>query len=530
MNGIPLQVNPIQLNPTQGGPISNAGGAPVAPVAPMGAMGNQPSGVAPAPATPTGGFNVQNFYNVAKQQGVSDNEIQGFLQDKGVIPPADNGFMSNLGNSAVNFAKGIGNIFAHPIDTTKNLANIGLGLAETPIALATGQQINNPTYEAFINNMAERYGGIENIKHTAYTDPVGFLADIASVVDGGGTALTKLGEVSKLGTVARAGEILSKVGEAANPINIAAKPFELASTWAKAGLADLGTKLETSNLRLTPVQKANFASKIPEVADYISKEIPLGGPETRFEASVAKVDGFEEKLQNFLDTDAKGITVPKKDLQDVVNGLKEQFRTDRDSLAIDRQLDEFQKLLESKFPDEIPLADLNKLKRSTFKNAFNQTGTKVSDAVEYMLGDVMKTGIENATGGFKDYSGKTFPNIKIDGKTIGEFNKEYGVALNAKKLLKIAMGRPQANFIEHLVSSSFGGAVGSAFGPLGAGVGTLAGEAAAKSVPMTAIKSAAGKTGRAASNIIPKVKIPKGVASAATAAAQVNVKVKKPKD
>lgn len=74
-----------------------------------------------------------------------------------------------------------------------------------------------------LNNLGgflkERYGSEENLKKTLIEDPVGALADIASVVTAGGGALRQAGNVSKVSALSEAGGTLSKVGQALEPIN-----------------------------------------------------------------------------------------------------------------------------------------------------------------------------------------------------------------------------------------------------------------------------------------------------------------------
>jgi hypothetical protein len=217
----------------------------------------------------------------------------------------------------------------------------------------------------------------------------------------------------------------------------------------------------------------------------------------------------------------------KQTLLDSADAIKSQFKNDRDSLAINRQIDDFKATLESSHPNaegvfnsdgssaaaQIPVADINQLKRSTFQSAFNQAGTKVSDVVEYKLGDLLKEQIEQATKGAPIMN--KYP--------IAEVNKAYGIALTAKKLLKTAVGRPQLGFVEKLLADAIG--LGSA-GPLGA----VGANFVASHAPITATKAMIGKTASAVTKAIPKIKIPAGAVSAVTAGSRINQmsKVKKP--
>lgn len=532
--------------------VEQAGGA----VSPQGTMQAAPMAATPNPnPTPPataggGGFDAPSFIQQARQQGVPDEQIYNYLHQNGMVPTnavvqqgqqgqqpqgaqlKDTGsFGGNLLNSTGQFFGGLGSAAVNLFNpdpnknTAVNLAKVVGGLAETPIALVTGHQIQNKPYEAFINSMADRYGSWEAVKKTAYQDPVGFLADAASVASGAGEAVSAAGKVADVSRAVEIGGTITKAADMANPLNMATKGIGVAADLTKVGLGKIGPMIEQSNLRLTPVQRVANDAKLADVTEYISKNIPVGSPEARFEAAGANVDKFEEQIQHYLETDAKGVTIDKQGILDSADALMSEYKNDRDALAIKNQIEGFKSTVESLYPDsgvldqggksatQVALADINQLKRSTFANAFNQAGTKVRDAVEFDIGNMLKDKIEVAT---KD--------IPVLGKyPISEINRAYGVALTAKKLLKTAMGRPQVGFLTRLLSDGIGL---SAAGPLGA----AATHFIEGNAPVTAAKAIAGKAATAASKAIPKIKIPAGAARAATAGSRVNTmsKVKKP--
>lgn len=424
-------------------------------------------------------------------------------------------FMGNLGNSIGNFASNIGNAVMHPIQTAENLGNAAVGgeenLASKIWGVPNPSNPQNQVADQIGSYISQRYGSLQAAKTTAYQDPVGFLADASALLSGVGGAVGAAGDAADISSLSDAGSAISKAGELTNPLNAVTKPIELGSDLVKSGLGSLEDTLEKSNLRMTPAQQANFAAKIPGAVDWIKDNLSAGSPESRLEQASSLLDQKEDTFQNFLNTDAAGVTTPKQDLLDAADQLKTEFRTDRDSLAINNQIDNFKKTLQTNYPDQIPLTDLNELKRSTFASAFNQAGTKVSDAVEYRLGDLMKTGIQNATTGFTDANGTQFPDLKIDGQTVQEFNKDYGDGINAKKLLKAASGRPQVGFVERLLGDAIGFSKG---GPLGA-VGAHLFE---NNAPVTAVKTLIGR-GATALSKIPRISVP---STALNAASRVN--------
>ena len=222
-------------------------------------------------------------------------------------------------------------------------------------------------------------------------------------------------------------------------------------------------------------------------------EIPVGSPQTRFDAITQKAADMETKVQTLLTEDAKDVTVPRDILLQQVEGLKSEFGGERDALEIDKQIDGFKTLLEAKYPTDIPVSDLNTLKRSTFESAFNAAGTKVSDAVEYRLGDVLYDNLKTATQ-------------DVGGKKLQDLNKEYSTIITAKKLLKVAIGRPQVNFVDRLVTGAVGGVIGNTFGgPIGAAAGGFIGKTVAEHVPITGIRSVVGKVASKVAKIVPTV-------------------------
>ena len=116
----------------------------------------------------------------------------------------------NLPGSAAQFARDIAQPVLHPIETAKNVAELGTGLVQLAIP---GEQGNEETARAVGQFFADRYGGIENIKRTLATDPVGFAADISTVLTGGGAAAVRAG-----GLAGRAGRVAQAAGRAVDPL------------------------------------------------------------------------------------------------------------------------------------------------------------------------------------------------------------------------------------------------------------------------------------------------------------------------
>lgn len=148
------------------------------------------------------------------------------------------GFLGNVVKSGGKMLGGIYEAVTHPLDTATAIADIGAGALQKALPESVVNFINkfdtNPeaaqravkVAEAVGGEYKNRYGSIDAIKNTLYTDPVGAAADLSMLLSGGGSVLTKAGEVGKAAQVARAGEVASKAGAAINPMR--AIPLETA--------------------------------------------------------------------------------------------------------------------------------------------------------------------------------------------------------------------------------------------------------------------------------------------------------------
>jgi hypothetical protein len=250
---------------------------------------------------------------------------------------------------------------------------------------------------------------------------------------------------------------------------------------AGATLPKLARKIQEYTLRLTPPQKANLGAKVGEVADYLSAKGITGGPKARLEKVTKIYQDTEKTFQDFLAGEAKDVTASRQKVIDELEALKAAFKDDRDVVAIEKQIDEVKDLLMKRYEENIPIARLNKLKRTTFENAFNEAGTKVRDDIEFVIGDVFKNNIEKATEA-----------LQIAGKSVKDFNKEYGTVINARKILKGSVGRPEIGPIARLIGTMIGAKVGVEAGGLPGFIGGgIAGQQIGTALFGTGVRSAA---------------------------------------
>ena len=138
----------------------------------------------------------------------------------------------NIPSSAAEFATGLYTAVTNPIETAGTLLDIAAGGLKTGAQKALPKNVYNfindldanpqaaeramRTARQFGGQMADRYGTYDAIKNTLATDPVGFAADMSSLLSGGAGLAKRAGRTGTAG-------VLNKMAERTNPVN-ALKP------------------------------------------------------------------------------------------------------------------------------------------------------------------------------------------------------------------------------------------------------------------------------------------------------------------
>jgi hypothetical protein len=139
----------------------------------------------------------------------------------------------NILPSAANVASGLYQAVRHPYDTVEGIARIGSGAVNNAMpetmksidAFLSDKGLKQPSDQGEVMAQRElagqagkalknRYGGLENIKRTMITDPVGSALDV-SLLFGGGAALA--GKSSQIGSA------LNRASRVTNPLTLPAK-------------------------------------------------------------------------------------------------------------------------------------------------------------------------------------------------------------------------------------------------------------------------------------------------------------------
>lgn len=396
--------------------------------------------------------------------------------------------LSNIPKSAGQMLGGIGSAIVHPMDTLGAVGGLAAGAVEK--VLPGDQGIDTSSIDALGQFYKERYGGVQNILQTIQEDPVGFAADAASILSGGGAAVSKLGTVSKIGTLAKAGSIATKVGDIVDPLravqNVAGgvksvtstiknklpqAPFEgfVESTKAakvvpppnmQSALPDITKDLTKGTFRLTQKEEVALGKQLEDITDAAVRYKINGSPTVRVE----KVNSFIDSMESTLSKTLKNVAGSAK-TENIVNdleNLKSVYQNHFDFPDISAQIDKSIATLQAKGKG-IKYADLNDFKRSAWNTAYSK-GDKVIDEIRHAVGDVVNQRI------ITDLNGLGIPatakNITVP---IEAFNAEYGKLLKLKKVLKIAEARPQISGVQSRLAGALLGSwlVGGAGGIIG---------------------------------------------------------------
>ncbi len=159
---------------------------------------------------------------------------QSFRQEP--IPWSDvaTGAVKNLPRSTAQLGKDIVHPVMHPIDTAKSLYGMASGGVQK---LIPGEQENEAQWDAVTKFFKDRYVGPENLKRTLMEDPAGLVADLSTVLSGGGTLAARLP-----GMAGRAGKATARLGSAIDPASAAVRGVAKIAPLAGSGIAStIGT-------------------------------------------------------------------------------------------------------------------------------------------------------------------------------------------------------------------------------------------------------------------------------------------------
>lgn len=362
------------------------------------------------------------------------------------------GFVSNAVSST---ASGIGGLLSpviHPIKTFEGLTNLVGGVIQKgggAIASAvTGKNLMPDTLQtrsldALPKYFSDKYGSFDKIKETAYNDPFGFALDAATLLTGGGAAVAKVGEISKIAKLAEAGNVISKVGDIVNPITQVTKGIGKVSELATTGKTLGGQKyisdvipsagrigIPSEDLPISTLTKSPVSTGLESVAAK-----GFGGDKI-----VKNIENVYNKMNEKIDSSIAGTPSPTdlgKNLSKAADDFKNSFFEQKQKLYNEASLPLNKKgtgpLFEGSNGTMVPAADARETLSkaiATEKNVLSQYRLKTSPKLQKYEGlmndlsgklelanmtdtkDVLNNLIKTEKQALKGYGVNTSPELK----------------------------------------------------------------------------------------------------------------------
>lgn len=264
------------------------------------------------------------------------------------------GFGANVVESGKRFFGDIAQAVAHPVDTAKAVGGLAAGAVEMAIPGEQGQEQN---VRALVDFYVDRYGGLENVKKTLYEDPVGALADFATLVGGAGAVFKGAGIAAKSANLSRTASTANRVAEIANTTARVADPLTVPMQAVGAGARAVGGRIQISprfqnpnpveadaarwamNRNIPVDAGAATGNKAVQGAQFLADRSILGsgiGGEARQRAQVALANTGEYLAKQ---ADPTGASVPESAGQAVKAALDKKIKGHK--TAADTAYDEF---------------------------------------------------------------------------------------------------------------------------------------------------------------------------------------------
>jgi len=264
-------------------------------------------------------------------EGTTKAELTAKLTAKGYNLPADNASaqpqveqpksystMGALGTGALNLIpstgrllKGAAQAVIHPVNTMESLIQATSGglskvLPESVMQYAVPEkrQKAEQLANALGEDYSKKYGSYEGFKRSFAEDPASILADVSTVLTGGGAAL-------KAGNLTKAADVVNQAAKVTNPLYVGGKAVQ--------GIASIPSNLTKGTLGVT-----TGVGRTP-----IEEAIKAG------EANVLKgTTTFAENLRNPQSTDA--LDIAKQAVNNLKQNKSQQYRSGMVDLSQDK--------------------------------------------------------------------------------------------------------------------------------------------------------------------------------------------------
>jgi hypothetical protein len=344
-------------------------------------------------------------------------------------PPApEASFEKNLVESGVKFGSDVVDAVSHPVETAKGIGSLLINVFKAnspdPMDKLEGQTALAPIFDLY----EKRYGGWENIKNTAYKDPVGFMADLSTVLGAGGGALRASGKAAGIKGVETAGRAMGVAGGMIDPI--AAIP--------QAGKAIVG-------MTGAPERMMGKALKLPSSTPMdLAKQVKATALETK--ATVGSYRTYEKmqtrmsELRDLVDQKIQagtgaGLTM---DADEIVGGLGDLRARVKNSIAPQadlKALDRLEEQFRQAHGKTITVGQAQEIKKRTYREL-----DKFYDQVNVAQSPIVKEGKAAMARSIKDKIAELVPDV-------AKLNKEESDLLRLEPFIERSINMKESKNI-----------------------------------------------------------------------------------
>lgn len=181
--------------------------------------------------------------------------------------------------------------------TVKALGGLAVGAAEKMIP---GEQKQEQNVDAMIDFYAKRYGGLENLKKTAYEDPVGMLADFATLFTVAGPMARGVQTAAQAARLGKTASVAGRIGEAATRTARMVDPVQLATGAAGKSLRGTARLIDPKKIYRSALKPAGTTPRSLRAAELaVEGGLEEGIPLTM--KGLGKTQDIIEDLQSKID-------------------------------------------------------------------------------------------------------------------------------------------------------------------------------------------------------------------------------------
>ena len=135
----------------------------------------------------------------------TDEQMAGGAEAQAEFRRVGGQALKNLPKSTLNLAKGVVESVLSPVDTVTNIVQLGYGVLQAidPTGMLPKDEKSSQLAKQVGDFYVQRYGSVEGAKKAIAEDPAGVLADVSSILYGGGALLKAAPLTREIGVAAQ---------------------------------------------------------------------------------------------------------------------------------------------------------------------------------------------------------------------------------------------------------------------------------------------------------------------------------------